>query len=137
LHRLAVVADSGEQLRERLGAFRRGEQAACVLQGRASATARPKVAFLFSGQGAQYPRMGRELYETQALFRQWMERCGEIVAGYLPRPLTKVLYGNGEDAGLLEQTLYTQTALFAIEYSLAQLWESWGILPAVVLGHSV
>jgi len=97
----------------------------------------PRVAFLFSGQGAQYPGMGRELYETQPVFRQALERCAAVLEGHLSEPLPEVLYGEGSRAALLDQTAYTQPALFALEYALAQLWMSWGIRPSVVMGHSV
>src|SRR5690606_31182720 len=96
---------------------------------------RPKVAFLFTGQGAQYVGMGRELYESQPVFRAALERCAGALEGVLERPLLEVMFH--ESGGLLDQTGYTQPALYALEVALAELWRSWGIEPAVVLGHSV
>ena len=94
-----------------------------------------EVAFLFPGQGAQYVGMGKELYETQPIFRRTLDRCAELLKDYLRESLQEMLWGGA--AHLLQQTEYTQPALFAVEYSLAEMWRSWGIEPSVVLGHSV
>jgi acyl transferase domain-containing protein/acyl carrier protein len=139
-HRLGVLAGSTAELRGRLEAQLRGESVAGVVDPPSGKPrAREEAAFLFTGQGAQFVGMGRELYETQPVFRAVMDRCDRILRGLLDRPLVDVLYG-GDDAGrsrLLDQTAYTQPALFAVEMALASLWRSWGIEPAVVMGHSV
>jgi acyl transferase domain-containing protein len=79
--------------------------------------------------------MGRELYASQPVFRQALDRCAEILRGELQEPLREVLWGSRSE--LLGQTEYTQPALFAVEWSLAELWRSWGVEPALVAGHSV
>ena len=106
-----------------------------VVRGEVGTQQKPRVAMLFTGQGSQYAGMGRELYETSPLFRRILERCDELLRGKLPRSLLEVMLGDGD--GLLDQTGYTQPALFALEYGLAQLWRSWGVQPIAVLGHSV
>ena len=92
------------------------------------------IAFLFSGQGAQYPQMGAALYRDQPVFRATLDRClalfeAEGVA------LRETLFG--DDDVLLSRTLYAQPALFSVEVALGELWRSWGIVPDIVLGHSV
>jgi len=91
--------------------------------------------FLFPGQGAQYAGMSKELFETQPVFRQVLEDCAAQLAPHLDVPLFDVLWGSSSH--LLDQTVYTQPALFAVEYAVARLWQNWGIQPAAVLGHSI
>ncbi|HEY9151630.1 MAG TPA: beta-ketoacyl synthase N-terminal-like domain-containing protein, partial [Anaerolineales bacterium] len=99
------------------------------------------VVFMFSGQGSQYVNMGLELYQSEPVFKQAIDRCAEILASKLPVDLCHILYPNTtgleEAARLLDQTSYTQPALFTIEYALAMLWMSWGIKPSSMIGHSI
>jgi len=107
---------------------------------RAASTA-PPVAFLFPGQGAQYVEMGRNLYETEALFRLTVDECAELVRPRLGRDLREILYpppAERERAQAdLKQTAITQTALFTIEYALARTLMAWGVQPGALCGHSV
>ncbi|MFF0414486.1 guadinomine polyketide synthase module 2 GdnF, partial [Kitasatospora sp. NPDC004745] len=134
-HRRAVVAATAGELVQRLTEGGPGSFDGHV-QGRRSV---PEVAFLFTGQGSQYPGMGRELYESQPAFRQAVDECAAVLDPLLGRSLTGLLYPDGaQPAGdELDRTGYTQPALFAVEYALARLWRSWGVEPQVVLGHSV
>lgn len=140
-YRLAVsgrtTVDLRNALAEKLRQHQEGSAPVVPVAG-----AEPRVVFLFTGQGAQYAGMCRELFETQPTFRRTIERCQEILSGILDVPLLHVLYPEREGAtngrgDLINQTAYTQPALFAVEYALAELWRSWGIEPAACLGHSV
>ncbi|AOX01782.1 beta-ketoacyl synthase [Moorena producens PAL-8-15-08-1] len=137
-HRLAVVASSSVELKEKLAAFSISKEVAGLYQKELqSTTTKPKVAFLFTGQGSQYVNMGRELYEQEPIFRKTLEQCDTILRLYQQKPLLSVLYPEPGETSPIDETAYTQPALFAIEYALAQLWKSWGIEPDVVMGHSV
>ena len=99
------------------------------------------VAFMFTGQGAQYVNMGRELYQTEPTFREQVDLCAELLRPHLGFDLRDLLYPTEEDAeeaaARLKQTYITQPALFVIEYALAQLWMEWGIRPQAMIGHSI
>jgi len=134
-HRLGVVTSSRSFLVAQLEELSQGQLPTGAVQGMASEP--PKIAFLFTGQGSQYPGMGRQLYETQPVFKDALDRCSQLLEPYLDQPLLSVLYPAEGEASPLDQTAYTQPALFALEYALAQLWLSWGVYPDVVMGHSV
>ncbi|WP_018540604.1 type I polyketide synthase [Streptomyces sp. MspMP-M5] len=132
-HRLAAVGATREEVAGQLAAFARGESAAGLVQGEADS---PEVVFLFTGQGAQRPGMSRALYDSQPTFRRAVDECAEILRPLLERPLLSVLFPDDPDDLQINDTAYAQPATFAVEYAMAQLWRSWGITPAAVLGHS-
>lgn len=134
--RLALVAADNSAAGARLQSFLDGDASACA-RGRASGGTEPEIVFMFTGQGSQYAGMARELYATQPVFRESLDRCAALADPLLPRPLRDVIAGEGDCAGLLDDTTFTQPALFAVEYSLAQLLRSWGVEPAAAMGHSV
>ncbi len=99
-----------------------------------------EVVFLFPGQGAQYLNMGRALYENEAVFRQAIDECADLLTDHLDIDIRQIIYPetlNSEAEQRLKNTRYTQPALFVTEYALAQLWMSWGIEPSVFCGHSI
>ncbi|MDZ7949779.1 aminotransferase class III-fold pyridoxal phosphate-dependent enzyme [Nostoc sp. DedQUE09] len=108
----------------------------------------PAVVFMFPGQGSQYVNMGLNLYNREPVFQEVVDECAEILKPLLGRDLREIIYPAPSDAygGLrlqetaaisLRQTCFTQPALFVIEYALAQLWQSWGVKPQAMIGHSI
>ena len=99
------------------------------------------VVFMFSGQGAQYVNMGRELYQSEPIFREQVDQCCEVLKPHIGLDLRTVLYPSEQQAQQatqqLLQTAITQPALFVIEYALAQLWMVWGVQPEAMIGHSI
>ena len=135
-HRAALVVDSVHGARELLAGLAENRLGPGALRGECGDP--PKTAWLFTGQGSQYPGMARELFDTEPVFADTVKRCAEAVDGMLRRPLLEVLFDTASDAGeTLRHTSFAQPALFAVEMGLARLWQSWGIEPDVVLGHSV
>jgi len=99
------------------------------------------VVFLFSGQGSQYVNMASGLYAHEPIFREQVDRCANILIPLMGLDIREILYpANGateQQATELEQTAVAQPALFVIEYALSQLWMTWGVRPAAMLGHSI
>ena len=108
---------------------------------RTSAATGAEVAFLFTGQGAQYVGMGAGLYRSEPVFAEAMQACALILGGIDGHDLIDLLYGEHEDTAAADQRLLRtavgQPAIFALQYALARLWASWGVEPAAMVGHSV
>ncbi|MCC7368641.1 MAG: SDR family NAD(P)-dependent oxidoreductase [Chloroflexi bacterium] len=135
--RLAVVGTSRSELGSGLRAYLNGHDSPVLTSGRSEMADPPRVAFLFTGQGAQYAGMGWQLYQSEPTFRATLDQCADALAGELDRPLLTLLTPGDPAGALLDRTAYAQPALFAVEYALARLWESWGIKPGALLGHSL
>jgi len=100
-----------------------------------------EIAFMFPGQGNQFPGMAEELYQKEEQFKQTVDHCASLLQPNLRVDLRELLYGKQGSAmerhQALQKTEYTQPALFVIEYALAKLWISWGIQPKIMIGHSI
>jgi acyl transferase domain-containing protein/NAD(P)-dependent dehydrogenase (short-subunit alcohol dehydrogenase family)/acyl carrier protein len=127
-HRLAIVGRTSAELS---AALRRA--AADPPPARRE---RPRVAFVFGGQGTQYAGMGRELLEAEPVFRAALERCDALIAPILGWSVLDTLRADA-DSSRLDQTVVAQPALFAIQVALTAVWRHWGVEPQAVLGHSL
>ncbi|MDT5069989.1 MAG: hypothetical protein QOK02_6144 [Mycobacterium sp.] len=135
-HRAALVVDSVDGARQGLAELVENRLRPGVVRG--EHTNRPTTTWLFTGQGSQHPGMARELFDTEPVFAETVTRCAEAIDGMLPRPLLEVMFATDRETGeALRHTSFAQPALFAVEMGLARLWQSWGVEPDVVLGHSV
>ncbi|WP_416966869.1 beta-ketoacyl synthase N-terminal-like domain-containing protein [Streptomyces sp. 4F14] len=133
-HRLAVTGRGGIEIAGALRLWRTRRTPPSVSSGHAGKRAR--TAFVFTGQGVQYPGMGRELYDSEAVFADAIDRCAEVLDGELPLPLRRLLFDE-RAPGALDDTRLAQPALFAVEYALAAQLRAWGVVPEVMAGHSV
>jgi len=133
-HRRAVVCSDRE---DALAALCSPER---WMTGTGEAGRRP-VAFLFPGQGTQHAGMGREIYETEPVFRETVDTCAAVLEAHLGLDLRQLLFPSEEEveaAGrTLTETRFAQPALFVVEYALARLWMAWGIRPSAMIGHSL
>jgi len=134
--RATVMARSVAELREALFALAEGREHAALRTARVTRRDPARIAFLFTGQGAQYAGMARELDAREPVFRAALDRCAAVLDGLLEQPLRAALFAP-EAESPLHRTTFTQPALFAVEFALAELWRAWGVVPDVVIGHSV
>ncbi|MBF0573051.1 MAG: type I polyketide synthase [Desulfamplus sp.] len=189
-HRMAIIAENSEKAVSLLKIAAENGADQDLFYGKSHIN--PKIVFLYSGQGSQYPNMGLELYQTQPVFKQAMDRCFDFIAKSglskrLSKPLNEVMFPplktdaessqtktieaakttkngerteNGNAASSvpnkpparpfnifslkpiigtsdLDKTLYTQPAMFILEFALTELWKSWGVFPDAVMGHSL
>ncbi|MGB7344479.1 MAG: amino acid adenylation domain-containing protein [Pirellulaceae bacterium] len=135
-YRATLTASSAEQLLEQLANLSSSKSIAGVKQRQVKSVSRLPIAFLCTGQGSQFVGMGRELFEAHPVFRRSMLQCDEILQPHLDASLLSVIYATDDDPRINE-TQFSQPALFALEYSLATLWRSCGVTPDLVMGHSV
>jgi acyl transferase domain-containing protein/acyl carrier protein len=139
-HRFSVVTNNHQELQRQLQAYVEDNQAFLLNNNSGvffdSIKGSSQIAFLCSGEGSEYPNMGQQLYETQPIFKATVDRCAAIVDSELKISLLSVLYGDRFQA-LNPQALEEKLAIFTLGFALAQLWESWGIKPRVVIGHDV
>ncbi len=132
-HRATIVARTIDEARRELTALAQGDGRQVEVTRRDPL----RIAFLFTGQGSQYPGMAKGLYDVSRVFRAALDRCADLLAPHLDRPLLELLFPADPQASLLDETVYTQPALFSVEYALAELWRSWGVEPNILIGHSV
>ncbi|MBV7672793.1 SDR family NAD(P)-dependent oxidoreductase [Streptomyces halstedii] len=134
--RAALVADGRDGFLRRLDALADGRSMPGLVEGAAGAARR--IAFVFPGQGAQWPRMAADLLDTSTVFRDRMDACAQALEPFVDwSPLDVLRDPDAPGAPAADRADVVQPLLFAVTVSLAALWRSHGVEPAAVLGHSV
>lgn len=127
VHRVGVQASNIPDLMKKLKSVGKAQLMPEIQQ---------KLCFLFTGQGSQNLGMGKTLYETNAVFKMHFDQCDALLQDRFQISIKPVIWGEVENEAL-HKTLYSQTSIFCTEYCLMKLWESWGIKPDAVIGHSL
>jgi len=136
--RLAIVFHDWDELVDRLSTFLQDEVTTGVAAGRKHLNRRPRLAFVFSGQGPQWWAMGRALLEQEPVFRAALERIDGLLQSETDAEWSLLAELTADEANSrLDQTEIAQPALFALQVALTELWQSWGVTPAAVVGHSM
>lgn len=132
--RLAIIASSREEFADCLADFARGKTRRGMVRGQSSPGS-DQVVFVCPGQGSQWAGMGKSLLGEEPVFRLAIEECEERIRRHAGWSLIDLLSA-GEPDTRLSRAQYAQPAIFAVEVALARLWQSWGVKPAAVIGHS-
>ena len=127
-HRAFYVSDSVEDLQQ---ALLHSPEAA------SNEAADKELVFMFPGQGSQYVDMAKGLYQQEPLFKQTVDECARLLQPQLDVDIRTIIYPADDTQTAINETRLTQPALFVVEYALATLWQSWGINPVLMIGHSV
>lgn len=136
-NRFAVFADDSLRISEALSEIAAGKKRGTNWRIGRISKSQPRLAFLFTGQGAQYSGMGKGLYARYSIFRETFDRCDELLSPMLGHSLKDLVFDGDGQTQSINDTGNTQPAIFALQVSLAALWRSWGVMPEYVLGHSV
>lgn len=132
-HRVAVLGGSAQEMDAALLQALSRPESPAPAEGR-----KPELTFLFSGEGTERPGMAKTLYESAPAFRKTLQRCDELLrSSELQIPLLEVLFPQRPGSVTLDRPTLAQSALFAVEYALAEQWRAWGVEPTAVLGHGL
>lgn len=137
-HRLALLVHNQQELGDYLDAYAHDETRPEIISGQKTADSQSKIVFVFSGQGSHWLGMGRQLLEQEPIFRQTLEQCEEAMRPFVNWPLLEQLVADPDTPTYrLNETDVMQPTLVSIEIGLAALWQSWGVEPDAVIGHSL
>lgn len=134
--RLAIVARGSDDLKDKINGFLSKDGRKGINTGKTDPANQNGPVFVFSGMGPQWWAMGRELLETEPVFRDAVDRCGKALSEFADWSLWDLMTAS-EEASRINETRFAQPAIFALQTGLAALWRSWGVRPSVVVGHSV
>ncbi|MDQ1351195.1 MAG: hypothetical protein QG657_1497, partial [Acidobacteriota bacterium] len=137
-YRFSVVGKDMEEMERKLAAFLeeplgKGSRYANLDQEKPE----QRIVFLFTGQGSQYAGMARALYETNPVFKAQLEECDRLFREQTGASIIELLYGLGATDEIVIEAIHAQPVIFSIEYALSRLWQSWGVKPSLVIGHSI
>ncbi|MFC6938019.1 type I polyketide synthase [Actinomadura yumaensis] len=137
-HRAVITGHHSEEFLQGLDALAAGDDHPCLTASPSAGATGGEVVWMFSGQGSQRPGMGAGLYERFPVFATTFDQICDLLDPHLPHPLRDVVFNPDPDQpDLLDHTLYTQTALFALQVSLARLLNQHGHTPHTLIGHSI
>jgi len=136
--RIAICANSLDNLNQSLNSYLLGKPNDILEAGSCKSHKKPKIIFLFTGQGSQYLHMAKELYENETIFASILNKCSQLLEVHLETSIIDIIFDLIPDASVkINQTRFAQPIIFSVEYALVQLLSSWGIHPDAVLGHSL
>jgi len=138
-HRVVFAASSTQELSKSLKELSLGRTPESCSRTFSSQVMNHEVCMMFTGQGSQYPGMGKELYTNYPIFKSIVDECCEHFDTHLEKSLLSIMFADTgtSEADLLNQTYYCQPALFTLEYALYHLWISSGVKPNILIGHSI
>ena len=134
---VSILASDKQDIIDGLTDFVKGEVSEKYIISNPEMERNKEVAFLFTGQGAQYFGMCKDYYDTFDVFKNTVDACDEIIKPNLGQSIKDILWNDTIDKNLIHQTKFTQPALFVVEYALSKLWMSFGVRPSALIGHSI
>jgi acyl transferase domain-containing protein len=134
---LGIIANTKQDIMDGLNDFLQEKKSTKYIVSNPTLNRNTEVAFLFTGQGAQYFGMCKGYYETFNVFRNAVDECDVILKQHVEISIKDILWNDTIDKTLINQTKYTQPALFVVEYALSKLWMSVGVHPTALIGHSI
>ena len=137
-HRLAIIGDGPEEFADKLALYNEGQTPQGLVQGTSNRSdgSADRPVFVFSGMGPQWWGMGRQLFADEPVFRHEIEQCDAALSAYADWSLIDEMMHCDEAASRMDETQISQPANFALQVALARLWQSWGVEPAAIIGHS-
>ncbi len=135
-HRLCLTGATIGEVKDKLDEYVEKGKSKKVMTGNAKGKI-PPIVFLYSGQGSQYPGMTKDLYNAYQPYRDALDRIDKLFQPHLNASLVEIFFSESEDRELVNRTDFTQPAIFAVQCALTEMFQSWGIKPDAVAGHSI